>query len=114
MDKFKFKFVSLKNQVLVKEDDYGDEIDIIDFFNTNKTDDYIAGYFINIDYTEGILSIVGELSKDEVNKILEKESYLDGGYPNIYDVKQRLEMLNETWEIDWEIAELRDEDDELI
>ena len=110
----KFNFISKPNQIFVKEDDYGEEIDIFDHFNTDDSDDFIAGYFKEIDYEKGIITIIGELSKEDIEKLLESESYIRGGVPNIYDVAQRIAILNDTWDIEWETDELRDEDNELI
>ena len=54
------------------------------------------------------------MSKEEIEKLLESESHIRGDVPNIYDVKQRIDVLNDTWDIEWKTDELRDEDDELI
>ena len=114
MERMKFNFISEPNQIFVKEDDYGDQIDIFDHFDTDDSDDFIAGSFKLIDYEKGIITIVGELSKEEIEKLLESESHIRGDVPNIYDVKQRIDVLNDTWDIEWKTDELRDEDDELI
>ena len=90
------------------------EIDIFDHFNTDDSDDFIAGYFKEIDYEKGIITIIGELSKEDIEKLLESESHIRGGVPNIYDVAQRIAILNDTWDIEWKTDELRDEDNELI
>ena len=42
----KFNFISMPNQVLVKEDEeYGEEIDIFNHLDTGDSDDIIAGHF---------------------------------------------------------------------
>jgi|TARA_X000000368_G_scaffold226981_1_gene179152 hypothetical protein len=112
--KYKFNFISEPNQIFVKEDDYGEEIDIFDHFDTDDSDDFIAGYFKEIDYEKGIITIIGELSEEDIEKLLESESHIRGGVPNIYDVAQRIAILNDTWDIEWKTDELRDEDNELI
>ena len=110
----KFNFISEPNQIFVKEDDYGEEIDIFDHFDTDDSDDFIAGYFKEIDYEKGIITIIGELSEQNIEKLLESESHITGGVPNIYDVAQRIAILNDTWDIEWKTDELRDENNELI
>ena len=114
MGKMKFNFISEPNQIFVMEDDYGDEIDIFDHFDTDQSDDFIAGYFKEIDYEKGIITIIGELSEEDIEKLLELESSISGGAPYIYDVKQRIDILNDTWDIEWKTDELRDENNELI
>lgn len=114
METMKFNFVSKPNQELVKNDDYGDKIDIYDHFDTSQSDDYIAGYLRDADYDKGIFKIVGEISGDKIKEILSENLYLRGGEPNVYDVKQRIDILDEEWDIEWETYELRDEDDEII
>jgi len=114
METMKFNFVSKPNQKLVKNDDDGDQIDIFDHFDTSNSDDYIAGYLKVVDYDKGVFKIVGEISEDKIKEILSENSYLRGGEPNIYDVKQRIDILDEEWDIEWETYELKDEDDEII
>lgn len=114
MEIMKFNFVSKPKQILVKEDEYGDEIDIYEHFDTDNSDDFIAGYFRKVDYENGIISIIGELNEVEIEKIINEKSYIRGGVPNIYDVKQRIDVLNDKWDIEWEIEELKDEDGDLI
>ncbi len=113
MEYMKFNFISNLNQTLVKKE-YGEEIDIYDFFDTSQKDDFIAGYFRQVDYDNGVIKICGELTEDEIVKLFSEESYLMGKEPNIYDVKQRLDMLTDEWDIDWEIEELTDEDGDII
>ena len=110
----KFNFVSKPNQTLVKEDDSGEEINIFDHFDTDDSDDFIAGYFKEVDFEKGFISIVGELTADQIANLLKEAPYVSGEAPNIYDVKQRIDSLNYIWDIDWEIEELRDEDGNLI
>ena len=110
----KFNFVSKPNQTLVQEDDYGEEINIYDHFDTDNSDDFIAGYFKEVDFEKGLISIVGELTADHIESLLKEAPYVRGEAPNIYDVKQRIDSLNYIWDIDWEIDELRDEDGNLI
>ena len=61
--KYKFNFISEPNQIFVKEDDYGEEIDIFDHFDTDDSDDFIAGYFKEIDYEKGIITIIAFFGK---------------------------------------------------
>ena len=110
----KFNFVSKPNQTFVKKDDYGEEINIFDHFDTDNSDDFIAGYFKEVDFEKGVISIVGELTGDQIENLLKEEPYVNGDAPNIYDVKQRIDSLNYIWDIDWEIDELRDEDGDLM
>jgi hypothetical protein len=110
----KFNFVSKPNQTFVKKDDYGEEINIFDHFDTDNSDDFIAGYFKEVDFEKGVISIVGELTADQIETLLKEEPYVSGEVPNIYDVKQRIDSLNYIWDIDWEIDELRDEDGDLM
>ena len=110
----KFNFVSKPNKTFVKKDDYGEEINIFDHFDTDNSDDFIAGYFKEVDFEKGVISIVGELTADQIETLLKEEPYVSGEVPNIYDVKQRIDSLNYIWDIDWEIDELRDEDGDLM
>ena len=108
----KFNIISKPNQKLTKEADGGDslwddeEIDIYEHFNTDQTDDFIAGYFRKADYSTGVFTIVGELSKDEIKDAIDNEGYLEGGIPDFEEVKFRLEVFVDTWdELEWEVFE---------
>ena len=120
MKGIKFNFISMPNQVLVKEDEdtleeYGEKIDIFDHFDTGHSDDIIAGHFKKIDYQKGTISIVGELNEEQINNLIKAEAVPSKDrMPSIYDVKQRIDILNDTWGIEWEIDELRDHDGDLI
>lgn len=113
MEYMKFNFVSNPDQTLVKKE-YGEEIDIFDFFDTSQKDDFIAGYFRKVDYDNGIITVCGELTESEIIEIFKKESYLIGKEPNIYDVKQRIDILTSEWDIDWKVEELTDIDGDII
>lgn len=113
MEYMKFNFVSTPNQTLVKRE-YGEEIDIYDFFDTSQKDDFIAGYFREVDYDKGVIKICGEITESEIIKLFSEKTYLMGDEPNIYDVKQRIDFLTEEWDIDWEIEELTDIDGDVI
>jgi hypothetical protein len=116
MKSIKFNFISMPNQVLVKEDEeYGEEIDIFDHFDTGDSDDIIAGHFKKIDYQKGTISIVGELNEEQIDNLIKAEVVLSRArIPSIYDVKQRIDVLNDTWDIEWKIDQLRDHDGDLI
>jgi hypothetical protein len=68
-----------------------------------------------IDYQKGAISIVGELNEEQIDNLIKAEVVLSRArIPSIYDVKQRIDVLNDTWDIEWEIDELRGHDGDLI
>ena len=115
MKKIVFNIRSKPNQSLTKEAEEPlwedeEEIDIYDHFDTDKSDDFIAGYFRKADYDKGVYSIIGELTENETEELLKKNSYVSGGVPTIHDVELRLKTLLEEWDgIEWEVFELLDE-----
>ena len=113
MEYMKFNFVSNPNQTLIKKEN-GEEVDIYDFFDTSQKDDFISGYFRKVDYDKGVITICGELTESEIIKIFNENTYLSGDVPNIYDIKQRIDILTDEWDIDWEIEELTDIDGDVI
>ena len=115
MKGIKFNFISMPNQVLVKEDEeYGEEIDIFDHFDTGDSDDIIAGHFKKIDYQKGTISIVGELNEEQIVNLIKAEGLPSRArIPSIDDVNQRIAVLNDTWDIEWEIDELIELKEEL-
>jgi|TARA_B110000093_G_scaffold35455_1_gene36952 hypothetical protein len=67
------------------------------------------------DYQKGAISIVGELNEEQIDNLIKAEVVLSRArIPSIYDVKQRIDVLNDTWDIEWEIDELRGHDGDLI
>ena len=67
------------------------------------------------DYQKGAISIVGELNEEQIDNLIKAEVVLSRArIPSIYDVKQRIVVLNDTWDIEWEIDELRGHDGDLI
>lgn len=69
---------------------------------------------MKVDYGKGIISIIGELTANQIENLLKEVPYVSGEAPNIYDVKEKIASLNYTWEIDWKIVELRNVDGDLI
>jgi hypothetical protein len=105
----------MPNQVLVKEDEeYGEEIDFFDHFDTGDSDDIIAGHFKKIDYQKGTISIVGELNEEQIVNLIKAEGLPSRArIPSIDDVNQRIAVLNDTWDIELEIDELIELKEEL-
>tara|TARA_B110000091_G_scaffold15541_1_gene14688 strand:+ start:236 stop:472 length:237 start_codon:yes stop_codon:yes gene_type:complete len=67
------------------------------------------------DYQKGAISIVGELNEEQIDNLIKAEVVLSRArIPSIYDVKQRIDVLNDTWDIELEIDELRGHDGDLI
>tara|TARA_B100000029_G_scaffold11981_1_gene12699 strand:+ start:700 stop:1029 length:330 start_codon:yes stop_codon:yes gene_type:complete len=107
----KFNFVS--EPTSFPEYDSGDELMEVDemilaeFFDTGKFDDYVAGYFLNFDEDTKVVSIVGEISEEEIEKEV-------GEYVDAEDILHRIELFSDEWDITWKSDQLIDHDGTVL
>jgi len=102
-----------------------------DFFDTGQNDDAVAGFafdFHNINGQRAVISIQGIIDFD--NETVQMVRYKNGepalqgvedftsneiqGWVEILEVKQRLDLFTDEWNIDWEINQILDNELEEV
>ena len=84
-----------------------DEMELAEFFDTGKSDDYIAGYFLNYNEENKVVSIVGEISEEDIE---EKA----GESVDVDDILYRIELFSRELGVTWISEQLFDHDGTLV
>jgi len=84
-----------------------DEMELAEFFDTGKSDDYIAGYFLNYNEENKVVSIVGEISEEDIE---EKA----GESVDVDDILYRIELFSKELGVTWISEQLFDHDGTLV
>jgi len=121
MYKFNFKSSPLPIAELVKEgpcEDCGEEycteddhemeeIDMSDNFDTSCNDDILIDHLFKADYKTGIVTIQGDFSKDEAEKICAEQVFSgQTSLPDGHEIMARINLFVQEWNIEWEEEEL--------
>ena len=89
-----------------------DEMVLFDFFDTGRPDHHIAGYFLNYDKDTKVISIVGEISEEEIEKeIDEHKDKFEDFYPDHLDAEEilyHIAKFADKWNITWKSHQLID------
>jgi hypothetical protein len=82
-------------------------MELAEFFDTGKSDDYIAGYFLNYNEENKVVSIVGEISEEDIE---EKA----GESVDVDDILYRIELFSKELGVTWISEQLFDHDGTLV